>query len=300
MEDYFLEPAPNPVSPPMPCGQALEAYAGSTLPLLHQWHRRLGHPSFGILEKKIPSLVKHCTRSKFFCEACELAKHKRSFYAPVNQRSDSPFMVIHSDVWGPSPVTSLLGYRWFVTFIDCHSRVTWVYLLKAKNEVFSCFQSFHKMVCTQFDANIKVLRSDNGTEYIDGNFRAYLNDSGILFQTSCVGTPQQNGVAERKNRTLTEMVNAMLSNSGLGTGLWGEAILTAAYILNRVPLKKSQITPYELWKKKKPNLSYFGPVRLRVLGVFWHYSSFDYIITFFTFLSTSLHLLHLLTSSKLN
>ena len=79
-------------------------------------------------------------------------------------------MVIHSDVWGPSPVASLLGYRWFVTFIDCHSRVTWVYLLKAKNEVFSCFQSFHKMVRTQFDANIKVLRSDNGTEYIDGNF----------------------------------------------------------------------------------------------------------------------------------
>jgi hypothetical protein len=86
---YFLEPALNPVSPPMSCGQALEADVGSTLPLLHQWHRRLGHPSFGILEKLFPSLVKHCTRSKFFCEACELAKHKRSFYAPVNQRSES-------------------------------------------------------------------------------------------------------------------------------------------------------------------------------------------------------------------
>ena len=190
--------------------QALAADTGSALSLLHQWHRRLGHPSFGILEKLFPSLAKQCSRSQFLCEACELAKHKRSFYAPVNHRSDSPFMVIHSDVWGPSPVTSLSGYRWFVTFIDCYSRVTWVYLLKAKNEVFSCFKSFHQMVRTQFDANVKVLRSDNGTEYIDGTFRAYLNDYGILFQTSCVGTPQQNGVAERKNRHLAEVARSLL------------------------------------------------------------------------------------------
>lgn len=232
---YFLEQTPSPVGPSLSCGQALEANVNSALPLLHQWHRRLGHPSFGILEKLFPSLTKRCPRSQFFCEACELAKHHRSFYAPVNQRSASPFMVIHSDVWGLSPVTSLSGYRWFVTFIDCYSRVTWVYLLKAKNEAFSCFQSFHRMVCTQFDAKIKVLRSDKGTEYIDGSFRAYLDQHGILYQTSCVGTPQQNGVAERKNRHLAEVARSLLLTMNVPKHFWGEAVLTAAYLINRMP-----------------------------------------------------------------
>ncbi|XP_057478145.1 retrovirus-related Pol polyprotein from transposon TNT 1-94 isoform X6 [Actinidia eriantha] len=228
---YFLESAPHS---PMSCGLALQADKGSAISMLHQWHRRLGHPSFGILEKLFPNLVKHCSRSQFFCEACELGKHKRSFYAPINKRSDSPFMVIHSDVWA-SPIPSLKGHRWFVTFIDCFSRVTWVYLLKSKSEVFSCFKSFHAMVRTQFDSNIKILRSDNGTEYIDTSFRAFLDDNGILFQTTCVGTPQQNGVAERKNRHLAEVARSLLFTMNVPKYLWGEAILTAAYLINRMP-----------------------------------------------------------------
>ena len=143
-------------------------------------------------------------------------------------------MVIHSDVWA-SPIPSLKGHRWFVTFIDCFSRVTWVYLLKSKNEVFSCFKSFHAMVRTQFDSNIKILRSDNGTEYIDKSFRAFLDDNGILFQTTCVGTPQQNGVAERKNRHLAEVARSLLFTMNAPKYLWGEAILTAAYLINRMP-----------------------------------------------------------------
>jgi transposase InsO family protein len=175
----------------------------------------------------------------------------------------NPFMVIHSDVWGPSPVTSLLGYHWFVTFIDCHSRVTWVYLLKAKNEVFSCFQSFHKMVRTQFDANIKVLRSDNGTEYIDGTFRAYLNNSGILFQTSCVGTPQQNGVAERKNRHLAEVARSLLFTMNVPKHFWGEAILTATFLINRMP---SSVLQFQTPLKFLPSCSRVASLPPKVFG----------------------------------
>jgi len=110
-----------------------------------------------------------------------------------------------------------------------------VYLLKSKSEVFSCFKSFHAMVCTQFDSNIKILRSDNGTEYIDKSFRAFLDENGILFQTTCVGTPQQNGVAERKNRHLAEVARSLLFTMNVLKYLWGEAILTAAYLINRMP-----------------------------------------------------------------
>ena len=104
---YFLEPAFHSSHPPVSCGLALQADTSSAMSMLHQWHRRLGHPSFGILEKLFPNLTKYCPRNHFFCEACELGKHKRSVYAPINKRSDVPFMVIHSDVWGPSPIASL-------------------------------------------------------------------------------------------------------------------------------------------------------------------------------------------------
>jgi hypothetical protein len=106
----------------------------------------------------------------------------------------------------------------------------------------------------QCDARIKCLRSDRGGEF---HFPSYCESVGIIHQTFIAYTPQQNGVAERKNRTLVEMVNALLCNSGLNKSFWGEALFTACYILNRIPQKKSKVTPYELWKKRKPNLNYF-------------------------------------------
>jgi hypothetical protein len=124
-------------------------------------------------------------------------------------------MTIHSDVWGPTHTVSLSGYRWSVTFIDCCTGLTWIYLMKAKSVVFSCFQSFHKIVCTQFDAKVKNLRTDNGTEYIDCGFQAYLDSHEILHQTSCVYTSEQNRVAERKNRHLLEVSRSLLLTMNL-------------------------------------------------------------------------------------
>ncbi|XP_028072192.1 uncharacterized protein LOC114274471 isoform X1 [Camellia sinensis] len=167
--------------------QALQTIGMPGLSLLHQWHMRLGHPPIFVLDKLLPSLVKHCDRNNFHCDACELAKHKHSCYPLINKRSLFPFMVIHSDVWGPSRVMSVSDCCWFITFIDCYSRVTWIYMLRTKSEVFSCFKTFHKMVHTQFATLITVLRSDNGTEYIDGDFCAYLEEHGIFYQTNCIG-----------------------------------------------------------------------------------------------------------------
>jgi hypothetical protein len=88
------------------------------------------------------------------CVACELAKHTRSTYPSIGLHSSEPFMLIHSDVWGPCSSTSVSGFKWFVTFIDCYTRMAWIYMLKHKNEVLRCFKDFHKLVTNQFNAKI--------------------------------------------------------------------------------------------------------------------------------------------------
>ncbi|XP_020405596.1 histone deacetylase 10 isoform X2 [Zea mays] len=162
--------------------------------LLH--HRRLGHISFESLSRLHPRMFKGVDKSQLVCDACELGKHTRSIYPSIGLRNCEPFILIHSDVWGPCSVTSVNGAKWFVNFIDCYTRMTWIYILKHKSEVLKCFQDFHKLVANQFNAKIRVIRTDNGTEYVNNEFRSYLSCQGIIHQTTCPGTPPQNGVAE--------------------------------------------------------------------------------------------------------
>jgi IS30 family transposase len=112
------------------------------------------------------------------------------------------FDLVHSDVWGNASVESKESFKYFVTFIDDKSHATLLYLLKSKKEVCEKFQFFCKMVENQFDRKVKTLRTDNGTEYLNHAFQTFLCSNGIMHQTSCVGTPQQNGISERKNRHL--------------------------------------------------------------------------------------------------
>ncbi|CAL5350327.1 unnamed protein product [Camellia sinensis] len=199
------------------------------------WHRRLGHPSFHLLKHLFPSSFANHHVSDFLCESCQLGKQHRASFAPSLNKSLVPFSLIHSDVWGPSRVLSVKGHRWFVTFIDDFSRATWVYLMKDKSEVFSVFRTFHKMICTQFGATIKIFRSDNGGEYIDSGLEQYFSTHGIIHQTSCTNTPQQNGVAERKNRHLLDMARCMCFFMNVPQPYWGDAVLTAAHLINRLP-----------------------------------------------------------------
>ncbi|KAJ7968090.1 Retrovirus-related Pol polyprotein from transposon TNT 1-94 [Quillaja saponaria] len=238
---YLLEYGPSILAntvDTVASSQSLQSSASITSQQqLVQWHRRLGHPSFLVLGNMFTDLLKHCTMNNLLCDACEFAKHKRASYLLLNNKSTTPFALIHSDVWGPSRVVSLSGYKWFVTFIDCFSRTTWVYLLRAKNEVFTCFQMFHKLVCTQFDGKVKILRSDNGTEYTEGDFQKYLRDHGIMHQTSCVDTSAQNGIAERKNRHLLEVARSLMFTMNVPKAYWGDAVLSAAYLINRMSLR---------------------------------------------------------------
>ena len=198
-------------------------------------HCQLGHPSFESLSKLYPDLFTKVDKSRLVCDACEFGKHTRSTYAGIGLRSCEPFILIHSDVWGPCPVTSVSGFKWFVTFIDCYTRMTWIYMLRHKNEVLRCFQDFHKLVTNQFDARVRIIRTDNGTEYINSEFVSYVSDHGIIHQTTCPGAPPQNGVAERKNRHLLEVARSLMFQMNVPKYLWSEAVMTAAYLINRMP-----------------------------------------------------------------
>ncbi|XP_028799232.1 uncharacterized protein LOC114754600 [Neltuma alba] len=160
------------------------------------------------------------------------ARKAMHIYKPTN-----PFTMIHTDIWGPARTKTRTGTRWFITFIDDHTRVTWVYLMKEKSETLQIFKNFHSFVKTQFQTPIKVLRSDNAKEYVSGAFREFLEEQGIHHQTLCVYTPQQNGVAEWKNRHLLEVTRAIMMERNVPSMFWGDAVLTVAYLINRMASK---------------------------------------------------------------
>ena len=205
------------------------------------WHRRLGHPNNVILS----DLIKRgflgakdqgfAHASSLDCSVCKLGKSKMLPFPTSVGCASACFEIIHSDVWGITPVISHAQYKYFVTFIDDYSRFTWIYFLRTKAEVFTVFQTFVAYIETQFSTCIKILRSDNGGEYVSHDFQAYLQRKGIVSQRSCPYTPQQNGVAERKNRHLLDMVRTLLLQSSVPPRFWVEALSTAVYLINRLP-----------------------------------------------------------------
>ena len=195
-------------------------------------HCRMGHVSFDKMYKLFPGVMHGVDKNKLKCDACEFAKHTRSSYVSKGLRSIFPFMLVHSDVW-TSPVASVSGAKYFVTFIDCHSRMTWVYLMRHKDETFQCFKNFYAYVKNHFNVQVQVIRSDNGTEYVNKVFGTFLSEHGILHQTSCPDTPPQNGVAERKNRHILEVARSLMFTMNVPKFLWSEAVMTATYLINR-------------------------------------------------------------------
>ncbi|GMI70512.1 hypothetical protein HRI_000720500 [Hibiscus trionum] len=217
------------------------------------WHRRLGHPNLIYLKKLFPLLFLNKKISSLNCEVCQLSKHTRVPYPLKPYVQSQPFSLIHSDLWGASRVKNITGARWFITFIDDHTRVCWVYLLKEKSEVYRVFQNFHSMIRTQFNSNIHTLRTDNGREYFNSILSPYLSEQGIIHQSSCPNTPQQNGVSERKNRHLVAVARALMFTMDVPKYLWGEAVLTACYLINRLPSKVLNFqTPLHTLQKNFP------------------------------------------------
>ncbi|CAN1305751.1 Copia protein [Linum perenne] len=223
------------------------------------WHYRLGHTSFVYLERLFPHLFRNKRTLHLNCEVCQYAKHTRSTYSPASYSPTSPFSVIHSDIWGPSRVTTLNGKRWFITMIDEHTRLTWTFLMKDKSETTQVFQDFYAMVETQFQTKIRVLRTDNARDYFNSALGRFLSTHGIVHSSSCVETPEQNGIAERKNRQLLDMARALMFGTHVPKYLWGEALLTATYLVNRLPSRTLKYnTPRQILIQSYPHIHSFS------------------------------------------
>ncbi|KAK1260381.1 hypothetical protein QJS04_geneDACA002146 [Acorus gramineus] len=176
--------------------------------------------------------------------------------------SASPFDLVHSDVWGPSPIPSKGGNRYYVIFIDDFSRFTWIYLMHSRSELLPIYKSFATMVETQFSKRIKVFRSDCGGEYCSRAFRDFLSSQGTLPQLSTPYAHQQNGVAERKHRHILETTRSLLLSASVPVQFWGEAVLTSVYLINRTPSSiTAGISPFQRLYHNPPDYS-----RLRVFG----------------------------------
>ena len=230
---YYLHPSSSSSSSSTKCVHLESSTICAVSESPNLLHCRLGHPSLAKLKQMVPHLSHLKTLN---CESCQLGKHVRvSFPSNNTNRIKTPFELIHSDVWGPSRVTTILGYRYYVTFIDDFSRCTWLFLMKDRSELFDVFQTFCSTIKNQFGKTIHILRSDNAKEYFSQSFKSFLNSHGIIHQSSCPHTPQQNGVAERKHRHLVDTTRTLLINANAPLKFWGDAVLTACYLINRMP-----------------------------------------------------------------
>ena len=231
------------------------------------WHLRFGHLNFESLKqlgnKKMVKGLPNIQHPNEICESCVLSKqHRHSFGKQFDWRASKPLELIHTDVCGPLRPLSNRQNRYFLTFIDDYSRKTWVYFLKRKSEVFEYFKEFKAFVEKQSGYRIKALRSDQGGEYTSDAFEEFLKQQGIKHQFTPAYTPQLNGVAERKNRTILNMVRSMLKDKKVPKSFWAEAVNCAVYLLNRCPTKSLKTkTPQEAWSTHKPSVKH-----LRVFG----------------------------------
>ncbi|CAM8942273.1 unnamed protein product [Rhodiola kirilowii] len=228
------------------------------------WHYRLGHISIKNLAENFKDHVTSatCNKNTFHCDICPLAKQTRLQFPNSTTHSTHIFELVHGDIWGPFHTPTLSGAKYFLTLVDDFSRTTWTFLLQSKREAADMILQFFRMVYNQFERKIRFFRTDNGAEFFSHTVTQFLAQEGCIHQSSCVYTPQQNGIVERKHRHLLEVARALKFQAVLPDIFWGECVLTATYIINRLPsgLLHGK-TPYELLFNKAPTYDH-----MRIFG----------------------------------
>lgn len=233
------------------------------------WHKRLGHTSSNKLSHF--DFTKNASFKTVDCDSCAKAKHTRLPFPISSIRSKECFELLHCDIWGRYRNPSTSGASYFLTVVDDYSRSVWVFLLKHKFEAGDRLIFFHKMVKTQFGKLIKRIRCDNGGEFVSNRMQNFYAEQGIILETTCPHTPQQNGVVERKHRHLLETARALRFEANLPTKFWGECVMAAAYIINRLPSKTiNNKTPFEILFERKPEYEH-----MKVFGCLAYFRNTD-------------------------
>ncbi|GJT81781.1 putative ribonuclease H-like domain-containing protein [Tanacetum coccineum] len=193
-------------------------------------------------------------------EFVEGNQHRASCKSKVLNPITKPLFMLHMDLFSPTFVSNLMHKKYCIVVTDDYSRFTWVFFLTTKDETSEILKHFIKEIENLVDKKVKIIRSDNGTEFKNKVMDDFCREKGIKREYSIARTPQQNGVAERRNRTLIEAARTMLADSKLPTTFWAEAVSTACYVQNRVlVVKPHNKTPYELFRGFKPALSFMRP-----------------------------------------
>lgn len=228
------------------------------------WHKRLGHANWRLISKisklqlvkGLPNIDYH---SDALCGACQKGKIVKSSFKSKDIVSTSrPLELLHIDLFGPVNTASLYGSKYGLVIVDDYSRWTWVKFIKSKDYACEVFSSFCTQIQSEKELKILKVRSDHGGEFENEPFELFCEKRGILHEFSSPRTPQQNGVVERKNRTLQEMTRTMIHENNLGKHFWAEAVNTSCYIQNRIYIRPMlEKTAYELFKERRPNISYF-------------------------------------------
>ena len=212
--------------------QVVSTAATTTIPSPDLWHAHLGHPSLSHLQLLVSQgYLGSVQFQNFDCTSYHFGKQTKLPFNNKDSFSSTPFDLLNSDIWGPAPVPIEGGSRYFVIFVDDFSRYTWIYLLHHRSELVSIYQTFHKMIETQFNLTIKVFRSNNAQKYNDKSLLSFLGNHGTLTQRSCPYISQQNGRAKRKHRHILDVVHILLISTSLPECFWGKAALTAIYTI---------------------------------------------------------------------
>ncbi|GJS58514.1 putative ribonuclease H-like domain-containing protein [Tanacetum coccineum] len=242
----------------------LDAKATSDESML--WHRRLGHINFKNINKLVKdNLVRGLLTKRFenyqTCVACLKGKqHRAAYKSKVLNLITKPLFMLYMDLFGPTFVSSLMHKKYCLVVTDDYSRFTWVFFLASKDETSEILKNFIKEIKNLVDKKVKIIRSDNGTEFKNKVMDDFCREKGIKREYNVARTPQQNGMAERRNKTLIEAARTMLADSKLPTTFWAEAVSTACYVQNRIlVVKPHNKTPYELFRGFKPALSFMRP-----------------------------------------
>jgi transposase InsO family protein len=228
------------------------------------WHCRLAHVGMRNLNKllmggHILGLTNVSFEKDRICSACQAGKQVGVPHPSKRIITTVKLLeLLHMDLFSPVAYMSIGGNKYGLVIVDDYSHFTWVLFLHDKSVVQDTLKKFAKRAQNEFDTKIKKVRSDNGTEFKNTNIKKFLDEEGIGHEFSVPYTPQQNGIVERKNRTLVEATRTMLDECKVSDQFWAEAINTACHAINRLYLHKIlNKTAYELLLGKKSNMSYF-------------------------------------------